>query len=194
MRKLLILIWLLLPVLVGAYHYGPGQDKMLLDTVDRNLKLADESVANGQWAQAVEAYTAALAVLPSDERLDASQRIRLALAKARMENKQLPAANSELASLVAELLESETTDKQLLAEARSALANSQYYMTWLMRLEGQPRDVWEPEVESARQNYRLLVEQSDASTAKKRREDLESAVRLARMDLSDLQGLPLPSQ
>jgi hypothetical protein len=31
-------------------------------------------------------------------------------------------------------------------------------------------------------------------TATKHEEDLESAVRLARMDLKDLQGLPLPSQ
>ena len=71
-------------------------------------------------------------------------------------------------------------------------------MTWLMRLEGQPRDTWEPEVESARQTYRLLAEQSqkrgDAAAFEKNREDLESAIRLARLDLSALQGLPLPNQ
>ena len=89
-------------------------------------------------------------------------------------------------------------DQKLLADARSTLANSQYYMTWLMRLEGLGRDAWEPEVEAARQTYKLLAEQAekrgDAAAAKKYREDLESSIRLARMDLSDLQGLPLPSQ
>jgi hypothetical protein len=67
-----------------------------------------------------------------------------------------------------------------------------------MRLEGQPAEVWEPEIEGARQNYRLLAEQAaargDAGALKKNQEDLESSIRLARMELSELQGLPLPSQ
>jgi hypothetical protein len=115
-----------------------------------------------------------------------------------MHAKQLSVANEELQTLVAELKDDAKADKNLLAEARSAYANSQYYLTWLMRLEGLTRDVWEPEIEAARQTYRLLAEEShaagDAVSAKKHREDLESSIRLARMDLSELQGLPLPSQ
>jgi len=71
-------------------------------------------------------------------------------------------------------------------------------MTWLMRLEGLDATKWEPEIESARQNYRLLAETSDTTgkvtEAKKHQENLEAAIRLARLDLSDLQGLPLPNQ
>jgi hypothetical protein len=67
-----------------------------------------------------------------------------------------------------------------------------------MRLEGQGREVWEPEAESARQNYKMLAEDAakkgDAPAVRKHREDLEASIRLARMDLSELQGLPLPSQ
>jgi hypothetical protein len=67
-----------------------------------------------------------------------------------------------------------------------------------MRLEGEPKDVWEPEIEAARQGYRLLAEQAeakgDADGKKKHTEDVESSIRLARMELSDLQGLTLPSQ
>ena len=83
-------------------------------------------------------------------------------------------------------------------EAREALANAQYYMTWLMRLEGLSNDEWEPEIESARQSYKLLAEQDDArgdqAAAQRHREDLESVIRLARLDLSELQGLDLPKQ
>jgi hypothetical protein len=62
-------------------------------------------------------------------------------------------------------------------------------------LEGEPPDVWEPEIEGARQNYRLLAEQAgDSAAAMSYQEDLEAAVRLARMDLSELQGLNLPRQ
>src|SRR5262249_43225614 len=111
---------------------------------------------------------------------------------------KLPGAHEDLKGLVEELKEDPNAEAQVLAEARTALAGSQYYMTWLMRLEGQPREVWEPEIEAARQTYRLLAEQSaakgDSGNAKKHQEDLESAIRLARMDLSELQGLPLPSQ
>ena len=84
---------------------------------------------------------------------------------------------------------------KLLTEARSTLANSQYYMTWLMRLEGYGQEVWEPEIEAARQTYKLLAEQAaDPKERQRHQEDLEAAVRLARMDLGELQGLPLPSQ
>ena len=111
---------------------------------------------------------------------------------------ELPAASQDLKSLVDEMVEDPQADPNMLAEARSALANSQYYRTWLMRLEGQPKEAWEPEIESARQIYKMLVAEADKSfdqeSRKKNQEDLESAIRLARMDLKDLQGLPLPSQ
>ena len=111
---------------------------------------------------------------------------------------QLPDAHGELRNLVDEMTADAGADPKLLADARSAQANSQYYTTWLMRLEGAGRDEWEPEVESARQTYRLLAEQAekagDTAAAAKHREDLEAAVRLARMELSELQGLNLPKQ
>jgi hypothetical protein len=77
------------------------------------------------------------------------------------------------------------------------LANAQYYTTWLMRLEGLPREEWLKEIEASRQNYTLLAEQSkeagDTNGAAKQATNVESAVRLARIDLKELQGIPLPS-
>jgi hypothetical protein len=71
-------------------------------------------------------------------------------------------------------------------------------MTWLMRLEGQSPVVWEPEIEAARQTYKMLAERADrkgdSKTAQTHRDDLEAAIRLARMDLAELQALPLKSQ
>ena len=62
-------------------------------------------------------------------------------------------------------------------------------------LEGLDRKVWEPEIEAARQNWRLLAEQAGTAAEKTlHQEDLEAAVRLARMEMADLQGLPLPSE
>ena len=197
MRKVILLAWLMLPVLAGFYHAGPGQEKSLLDDVSVILAEADRHAAAQQWADAETKYEQALNLLPAD-RVHESRQVRLERAKAQMFVKKLPEAHQELKALVDELKQDENADGQLLAGAREALANSQYYMTWLMRLEGQPKDVWEPEIEASRQTYRLLAEQArktgNAKSEQKNREDLESAIRLARMDLSDLQGLPLPSQ
>jgi hypothetical protein len=188
MRSLLLLGWLLLPVGFAIWHYGPGQDRVKLDQAAKFLSAADQAAQEGEFANAVELYENALALLPPGYEKQ-GQRIRLEKAKAQMHAKQLPTAHTDLKVLVDEL-QNENGDPKLLAESRSALAQSQYYMTWLMRLEGLSRDEWEPEIEAARQNYRLLAEKGDA----KAKEDLESAIRLARMDLSELQGLPLPSQ
>jgi hypothetical protein len=197
MRKLALVVWLLVPVLVGAYHYGPGQKQLVLDDVAGILAEADRHAASGEWTEAEVRYEAALNLLPPEQVAEA-RRIRLERAKAQMLAAKLPTAHQDLKGLVQELEEDGKADRQLLAEARSTLANAQYYMTWLMRLEGQPKEKWEPEIEGARQTYRLLAEQAEADgndeACNKNREDLESAIRLARMDLSDLQGLPLPSQ
>jgi hypothetical protein len=117
--------------------------------------------------------------------------LRLERAKAQMNAQELPSAARELESLVDELDGDASAPSQLKAEGRRALANSQFYMTWLLRLEGKTRAEWEPQIEAARQNYRLLAESTDSATEK---QDLEAAIRLERLELEDLQGLPLPSQ
>ncbi len=197
MRVLLLVGWLLIPVAVGLWHYGPGQEQMQLDTVAEMLARADQCVAAEDWTEAVNQYEEALRRLPPGKIME-QRRIRLEKCKAQMLAHQLPEAHAELRTLVEELQDDPGTPADLLAEARSTQAQSQYYMTWLMRLEGQPRELWEPEIEAARQTYRLLEEQAesrgDDAVAKKNQEDLESAIRLARLDLSELQGLPIPSQ
>lgn len=197
MRKFALAIWLMLPILVGAYHYGPGQEKLKLDEATALLQQADEMAQAEQWSEAVVAYENALALLPKGYD-DVRQQVRLERAKAMMHCSELPAANSELLMLVDEMQQDDNADPQVLSEARAALANSQYYRTWLMRLEGLPRNEWEPEIDAARQTYKMLASQSvdagDEQNAKRHQEDLESVIKLARMDLGDLQGLPLPSQ
>lgn len=197
LRVLLLTGWLLLPVAGLAWHLGPGQDQKALDEVARHLRLAESAAAGEDFTAAVDEYNAALKALPGGRRAE-GRKIRLERAKAQMLARQLPDAHAELRGLVDELSADPAADATLLAGARSAFANSQYYMTWLMRLEGVGRDVWEPEVEAARQAYKLLAEDADergdSAAATKCREDLEATVRLARMDLGELQGLPLPSQ
>jgi hypothetical protein len=197
LRILILTVWLLVPVVGYALHMGPGQDRQKLDAVSRDLRAAESAAADKKYQDAVTRYEAALAALPAGRTAEA-RTIRLEKAKAQMLAKQLPEAHADLKALVDEVAADPAGDPKLLAAARSAMANGNYYMTWLMRLEGLSQGVWEPEIEAARQTYKLLAEQAEAAgdtaAAKKHKEDLEAAVRLARMDLSELQGLPLPSQ
>jgi hypothetical protein len=218
MRKAILFLWLLIPVALGAYHFGPGQDRLRADraaaAVERAqtaTKLARETAtkegdeaARPIWADAEAAWSQALDLLPPGS--GAEQRaLRLERAKAQMYISKLPDAEHELESLVEEISADPKADKAEMRATREALANAQYYTTWLMRLEGAPREEWEPKIEASRQNYKLIAEdaalKSDASAggdvqvaSVRAAENLEAAIRLERMSLSDLQGVPLPSQ
>ena len=197
MRKILLVGWMCLPVAGWAYHQGPGQERLQLDKVDAALYDASLELNGGSHDAAIMRYEDALKELPSD-RVDEARRIKLAMNKLRIGHRQLVEAREELAELVDEMAADETAEADVLREARQAYGNAQYYITYLMRLENYTREEWEPEIEVARQTFRLLAEeadrQGDTELAKTFREDLESTVRLARLELQDLQGLPLPSQ
>lgn len=197
-RILLLTGWMLLGVGAAVAHwFGPGVDGRKLDTVARHVSAAEKAAAADDFMKAVEEYDAALKGLPEGRTAEA-RALRLEKAKAQMLAQQLTEAHDDLRALVDEMSADPAADAKVLAAARSAQASSQYYSTWLMRLEGLARDEWEPEIESARQAYRLLAEgaeaRGDTAAAAKHREDLEAAIRLARMELSELQGLNLPKQ
>ncbi len=209
MKRFALALWLLLPVGGLGYHFGPGQDRLRLDdaarlsdaayTAAQEARFTAESrgddAARPLWAKAEAAFAETLAAMPQDCVHDARV-LRLERAKAQLNASKLPAAREALLQLVREL-EKDGSDKALLADARDTLGNAQYFTTWLMRLEGEPRDVWETEIEGARQNFRMLAERAEqegrTDAAAQATESLESALRLARMDLTELQGLPLPS-
>jgi hypothetical protein len=194
MKILLLTLWCLLPIGLAAFHFGPGQELLKYDDAEALLTEARSAVAKADWSAAVESYQNALGKLPKDEE-QLTYRIRLETAKAMMQNRQLPTAREDLAELVADLDDDTAADPAMRDEARSALANARYYMTYLMKLEGLPDSAWEPEIEAARQEYKLLATSATSSAlAKASADDLESAIRLARMDPAELYGLPIPSQ
>jgi hypothetical protein len=205
MKKLLLTTWCLLPFGAGAYHYGPGLLRMELDATAASIATAEGfarsaaelegDAARAEWAAAVASYDEALASLPIDKK-EARWRLVLERAKAKLLCSKLPEASAELGGLLEELLKDPAADGELVDEVRRTHASSEYYMTWLLRLEGAPEEEWEPRIERARQSYKLLAERTGLAEAEQKSlaEDVESAVRLARMDLGELQGLPLPSQ
>ena len=131
-------------------------------------------------------------------RLDETRRVRLQRAKVQMLDHQLPEASAALRELADQLEADKSADPKLRDDAREALANSQYYMTWLMRLEGLGADGMgardrerPPDLPHACRTGRGSAA---IPTREQHREDLESAIRLARLDVGDLQGLEIPKQ
>ena len=60
MRTILLVSWLLLPIGAWAYHEGPGQDRVALESTDAVLARAHEAFAKGSFKAAVREYEAAL--------------------------------------------------------------------------------------------------------------------------------------
>ncbi len=197
MRILLIVAWLFAGLGGVIYHFGPGQEKMEIDRISQMMKDARQTVADEDWPEAVKQFDAILAELPAEKTVE-SRQLMLEKAKAQMMAAELPKARKSLQSLLEDVRQDEGSDPAFVAEVQATLANSQYYMTWLMRLEGLPEEEWMPEIEAARQHYTQLTIDAekigDDSLAQRSSEDLESAIRLQRMDLGDLQALPLPNQ
>lgn len=197
MKILILTLWCLIPIGLLAYHYGPGRERQELDASAAILKAAEKETAEENWPAVIEAYEQTLSKLPKTNITEA-RRIRLELAKARMEASELPKAREELAALVEEIAGDPNADPALRDEAISTLASSRFYMTYLMKLEGLPDSEWEPEIEAARQEQKLLVkratEAGDSKAAAKHADDLEATIRLARMDPEELYGKAIPKQ
>lgn len=194
-RKLLFTAWLLVPVLVLAYHYGPGQSALARDKTATLLRRAAGREKAEDWAGALETYQQALAALPPGDQA-ARFKLRLAAANTRMYTGELPEAMQDLETLLADMQKA-NVPAAAQREVRGTLAGAQYYAAWLMRLENAPTEEWLEQAENARQNFRLLAEQTQvrqALTAEDYQKNLEAVIRLERMDLSELQGLPLPKK
>ena len=112
MKIILITLWLAVPLAVAAYHFGPGQELLKGDAAAAHVTDATRSAATGDHKAAIAAYDAALGALPTAAVAE-SRQLRLARAKERLPNGQLPEAHDELEALFAEL----TADRDFLNRA-----------------------------------------------------------------------------
>ncbi len=197
MKTMALLLWMLLPLGAIAWHLGPGVDGRARDRAASAVARAEKASASGDAEEAVSAWSAALEALPTAD-VAAARRIGVERAKSRIAAGQLAAASKELEAIVAAVTADPAADPALVADAEDVLATSDFYVAWLKRLEGQPRDEWEPHAESARQTWRRLADtdeaRGDADRLVDHTRNLEAVVRLARMEPDELQGLPIPKE
>ncbi len=198
MRKYLVLFWLLLLLPALVFHFGRGQTWLARDRIHDLAAKAGELERANDWAGANALYQQAAALTAEG---DAEPRLRLELAQMRTRH-QLGEALTAI-----DMADKLLSDPDLPAmpaafqnEVREAAARIHYHAAWVMRLEGASRELWMEEAEQARQNFRLLAEtaapQTPARTsaAPPHQHDLESAVQLQRLSLTELMARPLPPE
>lgn len=196
MKRWLLLLWLLLPLPVIVWHFGPGQKWLARDRANALIRQAEQAEIQGNWAEADGFYRAAGALIGNS---DPHTKLQLDLALVRMSFRKGAAVDAiDGADRILTANSFPQQPRALRRDARELAARIHYYAAWIMRLEGAQRDLWLEEAELARQNYRLLTEGSIAvgktNYSNVQQTNLECAVRLQRMSLVELMARPLPEE
>jgi hypothetical protein len=196
MKKYLVLLWILLPLPVVVLHFGRGQEWLANDKAYVFVKQAEAAETHHDWQQADQYYRdAAQCLNPKSHdlklRVELAQvrtHFRLGDAMAAIDGADTLLDNKAMASMPANFQR----------ESRELAGRIHYYAGWVMRLEGASRELWMEEAELARQNFRLVAEQVASEGADtnsiKPKENLESAVQLQRLSMTELMARPLPKE
>ena len=196
MKRYMILLWLLLPLPVVVVHYGRGQEWLARDNAHAYVVKAQALEQQQNWQEADRLYREAAKCVAAE---DPQLKLRLDLAQVRTHYRQgdAVAAMDQMDKVVNDTGFS-SMPVEFRRESRELAGRIHYYAGWVMRLEGARRELWMEEAELARQNFRLLTEQSAVEGVKdyaaKQQSNLESAVLLQRMSLYELMAKPLPEE
>ena len=117
--KAALAVWLSVPLVVGAYHAGPGQERLIADRAGDRLARAQEALAAGDTARAKALLAEAASLIPASD-VAAQRRIALESAKAGMQCGGLPESRDALAQLVDAIVADPQADPQLAREICAA--------------------------------------------------------------------------
>ena len=196
MKRWLLLLWLLLPLPIVVWHYGPGQRWLARDQAHALIERAQGAETKRNWAEAESLFRdAAQKVGTTDTRL----KTQLDIALVRTRYRQGIAVDAiDMADRLLADPKFHSQPQELQREARELAGRIHYHASWVMRLEGAQRELWMEEAELARQNFRMLAEDNLASGHTNysllQQTNLETAVRIQRMSLTELLGRPLPEE
>jgi hypothetical protein len=206
MYRTLFMLWLLIPVVVIAWHIGPGREHLAADRAGIFMRAAEKAESEKRWMDAVDAYAQAAAALPEDS---AAQRRQLVFAQAVAGIKagELIRGQSILEPLIEEMANDEQADEQLLAAVRHEYGKASYHAAWLMRRQGVDEALWKQQLSQAQQQFLLLAEEAKygaqypAQREPIARNDLfaykanlEAAIRLEQIDEEELSETLLPTK
>lgn len=197
-KRLFIGFWICIPAFVLAFHFGPGLMFWQRDLASDHIADARAAAADSDWEAVYTSLNSAELALPdADAKL--KEELRFAAAAARIKSGKILEGIEDLQTMLDESELEDNADRyteDLSDRIRNELATGAYHAGVLMRKEGATEDEWKPEVERARQHFRLLAEKaSDKSDVEKTetfKKNLEATIRLEHMSVKDVQALPLP--
>lgn len=196
MKRLFLFLWLLLPLPLLVWHFGPGQKWLARDRAHTLIQRAQQFEAEKKWSDAETLYREALDKVRHTEAHLKTQ-LDLALVRARYRQGGAVEAIDGIDALITDAKFGQQPEA-LRREARELAGRIHYHAAWVMRLEGAQKDLWMEEAELARQNFRMLSEETLAAGrtnySSLQQTNLESAVRLQRMGLVELMARPLPEE
>lgn len=194
-RNLSILAWLLPLAGIGYYQFSMGEAGVRMEVADRLQQRATAREKAGAWGEAAKLYEGAAACLSADTYKTERACLDGRAARAKMRDGELESALLGLKGALTLLPRGpETAEAE--RDIRYALAETEYYAAWVLRLENQPRTKWFPHAEIARQNLRCLAEDAALPAADRtsHARDMEAVIRFTRLDIEELKRLPLPEQ
>jgi hypothetical protein len=159
-RKSLILLWMLFPVAVAAYHFNLGPKQIAREDAFTQLIAIRrlEEAEKPDWLEIIEQYEVLADLLPLREDPRVHCQIRLAICEARIEMLDLKSAIDELTGLLQETAMQYGENAPITRAVREQLGKAHYQATWVLKTNGAPETQWRPYAERARQLFRYLAE------------------------------------
>jgi len=163
MKRTLVLLWMLFPVGVAAYHFNEGPKQMARERAHARLqeirRLAQAKEPD--WEDIIRRYHELTAELPAYEDPLVLYQIRLAVCEARLEMLDLATAIEDLTRLLQETSAVFGENARITRGVREQLGKAHYHATWVLKTSGASEDEWRPFAERSRQLFRYLAELED---------------------------------
>lgn len=190
-KKWLVLLWLLVPVGLLSYHFGPGKQALAWQEAAAIRERAKAAEAVGHWDQAVAEYGQALGAVPSSDtalvEIDASDaalardQLRLAQIRSAFQLGNLVETLTDLEQFVKHVETTHGLDSPVVFDTRDLLGRVHYQAMVALRLESAEKQVWMKHWELSRQNFRFLAEHSPAKRNLLDRKNLEVVIKSANL-------------
>lgn len=186
MKKWFVLIWLLVPVALLSYHFGPGQEALAWREAQTHLAEARQLEHDGRWEQAVTAYQQTLGALPAHpqpakDEAQARDQLRLSQIRARFQLGYLAESIAELRLLAEDVERTHGADSPLTFDVRDLLGRVHFQAMVALRLESAEEEVWKRHWELSRQNFRYLAEHTRGRRNHLDRQNLEAVIKSANL-------------
>jgi tetratricopeptide (TPR) repeat protein len=181
-RKWLVLGWLMIPVALLSYHFGPGQDALAFRQAQEQLAEAQQLEATGQYEEAIEAYAETLATLPAASEHDvdvatARDQLRLAQIRGHFQLGRLAETIESLNVLIADVERQHGPRSPVSYDVRDFPGRVHFQAMVALRLESAEHDVWRRHWELSRQNFRFLAENTTGNRNRLDRQNLEVVIK-----------------